>query len=112
MTGNWPEATETNTAEGNRGDRVRRGQRRAGDVGGQVRDHGVAGDGRPGCHSGLVTAATKAAVRWPNCPASTARAACRPSGAMSAAWSSTASCSSAAHATSGSATSIRIVDKP
>ena len=31
---------------GERGDRVRRGQRRAGDVGGQVRDHGVAGDGR------------------------------------------------------------------
>ena len=35
---------------------------------------------RPGSQAGLVTAATRAAVRVPNRPASTARAACRPPG--------------------------------
>ena len=59
---------------------------------------------RPGSQAGLVTAATSPAVRSPNRPASTASAAGRPPGAMPAAWSSTASCSSAAHATSGSVT--------
>ena len=57
---------------------------------------------RPGSQAGLVTAATRAAVRVPNRLASTARAACRPPGAIPAAWSSTASCSRPAHATSGS----------
>src|SRR5438132_7905657 len=48
---------------------------------------------RPGSQAGLVTAATRAAVRASNRPASTAGGACRPPGAIPAAWSSTASCS-------------------